>query len=150
LFRIFYFAFFQEAIVNARLISVFFPVFLAGCAGALVSSNQTKSAASGLSTLRSIEQAALLGAYSSPRSFDLVAPEYVQAIDSFRAASPRASSGEARDAEQERLRTAFDNCIEGIRTLARIHRTSGLSDDESDFLILDGCRSATDALERSR
>lgn len=124
------------------------PVILAGCAGALVSSNQTKSAANGLATLRAIEQAALLGAYSSPRSFDLIAPEYVKAIDSFRAATP--SSSDEREEERDALQRSFDNCIEGIKTLADIHRTSGLSDDESDFLILEGCKSAAAALERSR
>ena len=92
----------------------------------------------------------MLGAYSSPRSFDLVASDYVRALASFRAATPAASGDSARDAERGGLRTAFGNCIEAVQAQVEFHRTSGLSDDPSDFLATEVCQSAADILERSR
>jgi hypothetical protein len=134
-----------------RFIYLAVPLVLAGCAGAIATNSQSKSAASGIATLRSIEQAAAIGAYGSARSFDIVAPKYVSALNAFRAARPsEAADGEARAEEQNSLRQAFDNCIEAVELQAEIHRTSGLSDDPSDFLAKEVCQSAADALERSK
>ena len=134
-----------------RFIYLVVPLVLSGCAGAIATNNQSKSAASGLATLRSIEQAAAIGAYRTARSFDIVAPQYVSALNAFRAARPSEVSDDAqRGEEQNSLRQAFDNCIEAVELQAEIHRTSGLSSDPSDFLAREVCQSAADALERSK
>ena len=137
--------------MRLRKVLLVFPIIVAGCMSTVVSQGQFQSAQSALFELQQIEQAALLGAYSSPQSFDLIAPNYVQVINGFRVAMPVDSPrNNRRGLERSQLSTSIDNCIEGVETLARIHRTSGLDDDPSDFLVIETCQSTLDVMRRSQ
>ena len=127
------------------------PLVLSACAGAVISSNQKNAAADALAQLRIVSQSAQLGAFSSPRSFDIAAPYYAQAIAGFESAMPAAKDSGLGDRteEREKLRQSVSGCIEAIELTAELHRTSGLTDKPEDFGVLTACESTARAMGRS-
>lgn len=126
-------------------------VALGGCTATPVSKNMFAASASGLAELNRIAEAARLGAYSSPSSFDIAADSYANALIFYKQAMPAAEGGSTESpTEREQLRTLVDNCIKSIGVMANLHRLRGLSADTDELNVsLSACQVSTQTIGRS-
>jgi hypothetical protein len=137
-------------LIRSLLLAI--PLLLSACAGSFVSSSQTNTAAASMAKLQTVSRSAELGAFSTPRSFDIAAPYYADAIAGFRSIKPAEEGSGLGDRTEERaaIRQALDNCIESIQLTAKLHRTAGLTSNPDDFIALPTCESAIRTMGRSR